>query len=55
MSGNVTSIDFRSRGESAAHTETLPEMILTSSVETDGGVPGELGVGAENTSDDVPL
>ena len=55
MSGNVTSIDFRSRGESAACTETLPEMFLTSSVETNGGALGEVGVGAENTSNDVPL
>ena len=55
MSGNVTSIDFRSRGESAACTETLPEIFLTSSVETNGGVLGEVGVGAKNTSDDVTL
>lgn len=53
VSGNIGSIRFKSQGESTSSGGALPDGNLTSSVDTNGDIPGDLGAGAENTIDEV--
>ena len=54
-SGNVGSIHFKSRGESTVGNGILGDGDPMSSMDTDGEIPGELGIGVEgiHTIDEV--
>ena len=54
-SGDLSSIDFKSQGESTDGEKTLPDGGAVNSLGANDEAPGGLGVEVENVVEEVPL